>query len=153
MSAGEYLLAAGAAANSIFTALEIGWKTILAWGCTTQFAPFFMGASPLGSVRHCWCKTFYFVMTRGTTGDMRVACRNDDNSTALPANEMALQRNSPPAQQRGSCLCKARKTRAQKQSKSPSSRSLVGYWDWNRRRCAFCLRLSGFLVAIVRDGS
>lgn len=45
MSAGEYVLAAGAAANAIFTALEVGQRTILSWGCTTQFTPLHSGRS------------------------------------------------------------------------------------------------------------
>lgn len=46
MSAGEYLLAAGAAANTVFTAVEIGQKTILSWGCTTQFTPLLWAVLP-----------------------------------------------------------------------------------------------------------
>lgn len=35
LSGGQYVLAAGAGANSIFTALEVGRRTVLSWNCTT----------------------------------------------------------------------------------------------------------------------
>ena len=55
----EYLLAAGAMANSISTAIETGQKTILSWGCTTQFAPLLWVVLPSGvyaiaGASHCF---------------------------------------------------------------------------------------------------
>ena len=84
LSAGEYLLAAGAAANSIFTALEVGRKTILAWGCTTQFAPFFWAALPSLVYAVAGAKNYYVATTKETTEYMPGSSyRNDDNSTTL----------------------------------------------------------------------
>ena len=81
LSVGEYLLAAGAAANSIFTALEIGQKTILAWGCTTQFTPFIWAVLPSIVYAVAGAKTHYFIMAKETTEFARRPCRNNHSST------------------------------------------------------------------------
>lgn len=70
ISASEYLLAAGAAANTIFTALEVGQKTILSWGCTTQFTPFLWAVLP--SVVYAIAGANYYVlMAKRTTDDTK----------------------------------------------------------------------------------
>lgn len=87
MSAGEYLMAAGAAANAIFTALEVGRKTILAWGCTTQFAPFGWAVFPSIVFAVAGAKNYYLVTKtkESTTEEMRVRSlwhNGDDNSSS-----------------------------------------------------------------------
>lgn len=62
---GEYLLAIGAAANAIFTALEMGRNTILAWSCTTQFMPLLWAVLP--SVFYALAgANYYFLMAKRT---------------------------------------------------------------------------------------
>lgn len=81
LSAGEYLLAAGAAANSIFTALETGQKTILTWGCTTQFLPFVWAGFPSLVYVVAGAKTYYFVTSKGKkkSKETRRSCRKDED--------------------------------------------------------------------------
>ncbi|KAF2489027.1 hypothetical protein BU16DRAFT_532053 [Lophium mytilinum] len=43
LSAAQYLLAAGAAANVMSTSVELGRKTILSWDCTVTFGPLLWG--------------------------------------------------------------------------------------------------------------
>lgn len=85
VSAAEYLLAAGAAANAILTALEIGRKSILAWGCTTQFAPFLWAVLPSVVFGIAGAKNYYFTMKTKETTDEEMrrrssSCRNKDNN-------------------------------------------------------------------------
>lgn len=79
LSASEYLLAAGAAVNSIFTALEIGRKTVLAWGCTTQFTPFLWAVLPSVVYAVAGAKNYYFVVAKETTEAANISCRNDSS--------------------------------------------------------------------------
>ncbi|KAH8728515.1 hypothetical protein GQ44DRAFT_702409 [Phaeosphaeriaceae sp. PMI808] len=39
LSALQYVLAAGAVFNVVWTSLDLGWKSILSWGCTTTIGP------------------------------------------------------------------------------------------------------------------
>ncbi|KAF2804817.1 uncharacterized protein BDZ99DRAFT_467066 [Mytilinidion resinicola] len=50
LSAVQYLLAAGAAANVVTTSVELGRNSILSWGCTTTFGPLLW--TTLASVVH-----------------------------------------------------------------------------------------------------
>ena len=83
LSAGEYLLAAGAAANSILTALETGQKTILTWGCTTQFLPFIWAVLPSLVYAIAGAKNYYFTIAQEKKAEetMRRTVSRDDNST------------------------------------------------------------------------
>ncbi|KAL8767025.1 MAG: hypothetical protein Q9203_006160 [Teloschistes exilis] len=71
VSACEYLLAAGAVANTLYTAVEVGRNTVLAWGCTTQFTPLFWALSP--TIVHAIAAANYrfLVKRRRTTNTTR----------------------------------------------------------------------------------
>lgn len=76
----EYLLAAGTATNAIFTALEVGQKTILAWGCTTQFAPFLWAVIP--SVVYAIAgANYYYLMAKKRTDVTRKSFAIDSSRT------------------------------------------------------------------------
>ncbi|KAL8659698.1 MAG: hypothetical protein Q9202_007002 [Teloschistes flavicans] len=77
MSTCEYLLAAGAVANTFFTAVEVGRNTILAWGCTTQFTPLFWAVSPL-IVHAIAAANYHFLMKKRKTGMRRRPSGKDD---------------------------------------------------------------------------
>ncbi|KAI4183917.1 MAG: hypothetical protein L6R41_005095 [Letrouitia leprolyta] len=77
MSAGEYLLAAGAATNAIFTAIEISQKTILSWGCTTQFTPFLWAVLP--SIVYAMAGAYYYFMIARRTTDVTRSNNNSDS--------------------------------------------------------------------------
>lgn len=80
VSTGEYLLAAGAAANAIFTALGMARKTILAWGCTTQFMPLLWALLP--SVLYAIAgANYYFLMPKRTTYVTRKSSSKNSSST------------------------------------------------------------------------
>ncbi|KAL9577517.1 MAG: hypothetical protein Q9212_006314 [Teloschistes hypoglaucus] len=66
VSACEYVLATGAVANTLYTAVEVGRNTVLAWGCTTQFTPLFWALSPM--IVHAMAAANYrFLAKRLTT--------------------------------------------------------------------------------------
>lgn len=80
VSTSEYLLAAGAAANAIFTALTMGRKTILAWGCTTQFMPLLWAVLP--SVLYAIAgASYYFLTPKRTTYVTRKPSSKDSSGT------------------------------------------------------------------------
>lgn len=80
VSTSEYLLAAGAAANAIFTALGMGRNTILAWSCTTQFMPLLWAVLP--SVLYAIAgANYYFLMAKRTTYVTRSPPSKDSSST------------------------------------------------------------------------
>lgn len=85
LSAGEYLLAAGAATNSILTALETGQKTILTWGCTTQFLPLIWAVFPSLVYAVAGAKSYYFATAeeKKTEETMRRTVSRDENSTNI----------------------------------------------------------------------
>lgn len=80
VSTSEYLLATGAAANAIFTALGMGRKTILAWGCTTQFMPLVWALLP--SILYAIAgANYYFLMPKRTRYVTRKPSSKNSSST------------------------------------------------------------------------
>lgn len=62
LSALQYILAIGAVVNNITTSTNVGTNTILAWGCTTTFAPLIWAAVP--SFIHIVAATGYIAARR-----------------------------------------------------------------------------------------
>ena len=59
MSLAQYIVAIGAIVNGIMTSIEVGRKSILAFGCTTTFAPLVWSSIP--SVIHLISVLSYFI--------------------------------------------------------------------------------------------
>lgn len=81
VSACEYLLAAGAVANTLYTAVEVGRNIVLAWGCTTQFTPLFWALSPM-IVHAIAAANYRFLVKRRTANTTRRPSEKNDTVTA-----------------------------------------------------------------------
>lgn len=144
VSAVEYLMAAGAAANAIFTAIEIGRKTILAWGCTTQFAPFAWAVSPSLVFAIAGAKNYYLVTkAKETTEEMRgisLYHNGDTNNDSNSSSNTLNRRKNPPRGlfnailhyiSRETTVCANRSTTKNNRNNNPGTQQLNVFTNTN----------------------
>jgi hypothetical protein len=96
MSALEYALVIGAVGNVVQTSLELGRKSVLAWGCTTTFGPFLWAMLACG-VHLVAAVSFRFargVKQQGRNADLGAVDRRRDREQRLRHGLERLRRGS-----------------------------------------------------------
>jgi hypothetical protein len=87
----QYLIAAGAVANIIATSIELGQKTILAWACTTTFAPLLWTTLASG-VHIIAAAGFSYAQSSAQHQKQRLDCE-DENQNVTTQHQSILARS------------------------------------------------------------
>ena len=87
ISIAEYIAVFGACATTLYTCIEIGERTILAWGCTVQFGPLIWALMAI--VPQLMLATGYAIRTRNKDDDVG-AHRSSKNAGTLESRSRLL---------------------------------------------------------------
>ncbi|KAI4193587.1 MAG: hypothetical protein LQ350_008244 [Teloschistes chrysophthalmus] len=153
VSACEYLVAAGAVANTLYTAVEVGRNTVLAWGCTTQFTPLFWALSPM--IVHAIAAENYRFLVKWRITGVTGRPSGSKNDTSTGSLWRAFFHCDPPlVPRRDDHMRKSqRHSRGERGQQNPCDGAPVRHWHRHHGIRPFPLRYRCVFVPEVRDGA